>query len=465
MRRLCNAKKKIPASIIATIVLLSSLLVPPASAASSWSKPRPSNDTDYFETIGNAYTNGIASVGMGVQIWDYNERAAGYLDELNLRVSVSANTRVGIGYNINPCSYAWFSVSNSTNITLDNSGVWLDLPFEVALFHGVYYNRVWVCDNGFLSFDSNSTSNTPQAIPNTDKPNSLIAPFWRDLDPDPSKGGSITYGTIGSPGDDSFVISWNGVPNKVNGTAKQSFQIIIFRIGSFSQPYSQHNRIYFQYKSITKDCPTVVGVEDIVGDRGSSYNYNQLASNSGLEVRYPVSGYRIERLRIRLLKSDTAATINVQRPQIGGYNVILKQPPSDTYGDFFVDAVGFGAEHLLGRYVGIPGAGVVFGVWLIVFENAIRLASALSEPIFGVKDAGTSENEANVTSEASSEAPVPGCCKPFDATLSALITWYFNDANDRGHSLKIIAELEYLELLDDYVANYYTISTSVSLNM
>lgn len=465
-----GVKRKILANILIMVVLLSGLFVFPASAVDSWSKSRPSDETPYCETIGNAYTNCIASVGMGVHIGTYHENDPVFGDFLTLRASVSANTRVGIKYDIKPYSYGgWFEVSNPTGITSDNSGVNLTLPFTI-LYYGVYYEHVWVCDNGFLSFDSNSISPTPQDIPNTNKPNSLIAPFWRDLDPDPSKGGSITYGTIGYPPDDAFVISWNEVPNKANGV-KQSFQVIIHRIAALSQPYTHHNRVFFQYNSITKDpsIKTVVGVEDIVGDRGSSYDYNTLTNNSALEVRYPVSGYRLERLRIKLSKSDTYAKIGFVQidgyNEVGGYNVILQNPEENPFGDLFVDAIGFAAQLLVekgGIVAFIPGGGIGFGIMLITLENAFKLAGALSEPVFGVKGADVNDTMAYVTSEAMSEE----CCgKPFDATLSAGIMWFFTDPNVQSHQLTITAELEYLELHDDMVYDYYTISTSVSLNM
>lgn len=273
MSKIHTVKKKILVKIFIALVLLSRLLIFPASAASSWSKARPSSDITYDETIGNAYTDGIASVGMGVTIGKYSENDPGYNynDHLSLRISVSANTRKEIYYDLwEPWSYNWYEVSELTTITGDDAGVWLDLPFTV-LYYGVEYNKVWVCSNGFLSFDLESTKYTPDPIPNTNQPNSIIAPFWRDLNP--AAGGSITYGYI-SQTPPLFVISWNNVPNYGNGVP-QTFQIVIRgRQRAGSENY--HNLIFFQYKSITKDCLTTVGIEDQIGDKGTSYDYNSL---------------------------------------------------------------------------------------------------------------------------------------------------------------------------------------------
>jgi hypothetical protein len=453
MSKLNIVRRKVLISTLIPILLLSGLLVFPVSAASSWSKPRPSTYTPYFETIENAYTDGKASIGVGVNIWDYVERPAGYPDVLTLRISASANSRVGIQYNIEPYGWYWGGVSNSVGITQDNSATKLNLPFTVR-FYGVHYQSVWVSDNGFLSFEE-PTTHTPQAIPNTAKPNSLIAPFWRDLDP---SEGSITYGIAYLQGWNVFVISWNDVPNKGNGV-KQSFQVIIYPIGYFDPGYIYHNTIRFSYKSVTKDYPTIIGVEDIVGDRGSSYNYNSLMNFTSLSVYYPVPGSRLERLTIKIEKSDTYATIAFiyeDEWKVGGYNVVL-QNPSNPFGDYFWYAIGGAATVLITNHL----AGIVMGGILIVAEEASKLAQELSPPAFDLQGAGVNDPLAYVTAQTrSEESSLP----PFDATLSAAVLWSFTDPNDRDHSLTITAELEYLDFDYPWSPNPH-ISTSVSLSM
>ena len=63
--------------------MIFSLFVFPASATSSWSKPRPSIPTTYNEKTEHADTDGHASVGIGVHICEYTEGVAGY-DYLHL---------------------------------------------------------------------------------------------------------------------------------------------------------------------------------------------------------------------------------------------------------------------------------------------------------------------------------------------------------------------------------------------
>jgi len=155
---------------IATLLLLSSFLIFPVGASETfnWSKPRPSVDRTFNETIGSASTDGEAAVGIGVTIGKYREDDPTYdnNDHLNLKVSISANTRVGVDYAFQfPAhGFQWLEVSNPTGITGDNVGVWLDLGFAF-LFYGVEYRRIWVCSNGFVSLTSESAEANPNPIP------------------------------------------------------------------------------------------------------------------------------------------------------------------------------------------------------------------------------------------------------------------------------------------------------------
>lgn len=298
------------------MLLLSS--VPPAFASSNWSKPRPSEYTVYNETIGNADSNSKCSVGLGVEISDYipSTEIIDY-DTLRLRIITSANTRKSIEYGCGLSlmrEYEWYNVSTPTNINGDNDGEWRDM--FTFLYYGVEYHKVWVCSNGFLCLNKTCTSPNPQSIPNTGEPNPVIAAFWRDLHPE--EGGNITYGFVDY--DNYFVVSWNGVPD--DDDVPQTFQIVIENQpgGSLS-----HNKIYFQYKDITKNRYTVVGVENQIGNRGDYYNYNDLQNELILECSNSAAGlYRLSRLKIRLTKDDDYAKIELKETDVGGYNVFLK---------------------------------------------------------------------------------------------------------------------------------------------
>jgi hypothetical protein len=447
-----NRKKVLVSFVIVAMLLFSSLVFPVRATPSDWSKPRPSGPTLYNEAIGNSETNGVASIGVGVEICDYVPRTDGInYDMLRLRITTSANTRVGIQYTVlpNPYIYDWCEVSEPTNITSDNSGTWLDLEFTF-LYYGVDYYRIWVCSNGFLTLNNTCTNADPQSIPSTDDPNPVIAVFWRDLHPE--QGGSITYGSdVYFNGEEYFVVSWNNVPDD-SGTP-QTFQVLIQHRQPCGNDY--HNKIFFQYKSITKSYSTTVGTEDQVGNKGTAYDYNNLHNEACLKFDYFIAGYRLERLWIKLTKSDGYARIGVEEDDTGGCNVKLKDY-TNPYEDDFKFAIKTTATLLLWK------ASIAWKGMLIIADLAGVLANDISpvKPEY-TKDAWEGDSEAWAYGDCKDENPI--YCKPFDSTLATTICWKFIDENDKDHDLTVTADAWYKDMSnEDYT---YEIFTSSTLNM
>ncbi len=155
-------------------------------------------------------------------------------------------------YTLTTTAYNWIDTRNATGITGDDQSKAFSLPFTFK-FYGVDYNSVYVSSNGFLSFTSNNSGYNPQRIPDNAAPNAVIAPLWRDLDP--SKAGHITYYS----GSDKFVITWEGVKNYRTDN-RQTFQVILYPNGE----------IVFQYKDVTNDVTTTIGLEDQNGNKGKN---------------------------------------------------------------------------------------------------------------------------------------------------------------------------------------------------
>jgi hypothetical protein len=452
-----NRKKALVSLVIVAMLLCGSLVLPVrATPSSDWSQPRPDEPIDYYETIGNSKTNDAASIEMGVHIFHYHESGAPDDDDyLRFRVSASANTRMGIQYDLweEDYNYDWCDVSEPTGITDDNSGTWLYLGFTF-LYYGVEYERVWVCSNGFLTLNKTCTNADPQSIPSMEEPNPVVAVFWRDLHPE--QGGSITCGhKVPFNNGQYFVVSWNNVPDDSGNP--QTFQVLIEnRQGWGGDDF--HNLIFFQYKSITQSYSTTVGTEDQVGNKGTAYDYNNLHNQACLKFEYPIMGYRLERLKIKLTKSDSYAMISFLRPYIGGCNVILKEY-ENPFGDSFKAAITTAAG------LALLEAGIMWNVMLITAEFAGALASDLSRPYTDeehVKDALESDSEAWAWAECVIENRSIIYCKPFDSTLATTVEWSFTDANNRDHDLTVTAEAWYRDLSND---NIYIISTSSTLNM
>jgi len=441
-----NRKKALVSFVIVAMLLCGSLVLSPVRATSSdWSKPRPSKHRVFDDTVGNSQTYGAASIGMGVHIYQYIEGVSDEDDFLHFKVSASANTRVGIEYEYQSHGFGWRTVSNPTGINGDNAGAWFDLGFTF-LFYGVEYDKIWVCSNGFICLDSERTDATPSTIPSTDEPNTIIAPFWRDLKP----GGSITYGVKLFDIHEYFVVSWNNVPDANDNP--QTFQLLIeIRQGWGGDDF--HNHIYFQYENITKDLPTSIGVENQLGDNGYSFNLSAIDNETCLGVYPSAKGHRLTRLTIELTKSDGYAKIEVEETDTGGCNVILEDD-SNPYGDDFKFAIQTAATVLLWK------AGIIWKGLLIVADLAGVLANDISpvEPEY-TKDASEGESEAWAYGECVTEGRSD---EPFDSTLATTIIWKFTDANDEPHSLTVTAEAWYEDLSN---GNAYTVCTSSTLNM
>ncbi|MEO0290436.1 MAG: nidogen-like domain-containing protein [candidate division WOR-3 bacterium] len=190
---------------------------------------------------------------------------------------IQAFARHGIGgssarYDMRQASYSWVTTSTPTGITGDDQTIKFTLPFSFTFF-GSSYSSVYVCSNGWLSFTSNSTSYTPQNMPNSTAPNAVIAPYWRDLyPPDTTQGAKITYASNSS----YFAVTWYKIKNYSNAN-KQTFQAILYKNGT----------IRFNYQTVTDEYTTAVGIEDANGVNAYLYAYGTGSvlprSNSAIE--------------------------------------------------------------------------------------------------------------------------------------------------------------------------------------
>ena len=441
-------------------MLLGSLVaLHPVSATENydWSRPRPSHYRFFNETIATASFDSNAAVTLGVNIAEYIESVTG-TDFLRLNMSMSATSREWIDYDWGwPLhGYSWCEATTQTNITGDNSGIWLELGFTL-LFYGVEYHKIWVCSNGFLCLDGAYTSPSPQIIPDSQEPNSIIPVFWRDLHPE--NGGSITYEeNVYFESGSYFVVSWNNVPDASGNL--QTFQVLIeHRTGWNSD--NLHNSIYFQYKNITKNCVTTIGIEDQLGRRGESFPLNNIYNGLCRSLYVPIEGYRLEQISLKLMKNDINAQINFLRTMIGGYNVIL-QNPSNPYGILYRIPLGIAADCLIELYSVGALTAIMLGALLVTGETAMELSANLSPATYEIKDAFPQDNEAYVTSVCVIENRSIYYNKPFDSTLAAVVEWDLSDPNTLDHCLTIIAEATYVNIFDDSIQN---VTTSTTLNM
>ena len=422
---------------------------------------RPSVNVDYGDArTDSAYSDGVGDVGLGIHIYQYQENHQDRGDNVEMRVVATANSREILSYGASTASYTWYTVSNPTNVAGDNEVRWVSFaPHKVRFYGGrrsAEYGGAYVSSNGFISFDSDfNIPHNSRGIPHTDTPNSVIAPFWRDLDPSMGGSGSITWGyVIDVP---AIVISWNNVPNKVNGEP-QTFQIVL-EIAPGSNEFYRNSRIWFNYQSITKDDSTTIGVEDQRGSRGVSYNYQDINNSVTLRFQQTSNSAFIQYLTIKLNKgSDAYAIIDINEDPdwIRGHNVRLREETVDETQKFLVALAGEAALLLGSTGVGAK-AGFLLGVMAIGLDVVAHLASAQKPAnLFEIQDR---------IDQSYAKAPAygrPDYLTVVDADVGINVFWMFTDSNNRDHELTITAELEYAEV--DYTGNVVAcrnITTSV----
>jgi len=198
------------------------------------------------------------------------ERAAGGPDAFGYRWKDS-NEPGGPAYSWVDISATGTTVAWASGTADDGLSAALPLGFSFP-FYGTDQTTVKVCSNGWLSFNTTSTTYTNQGIPNNAAPNSLVAPFWDDLD-------ARTTGTIKYRAEASrFIVQWTGVP-LYNSSNLQTFQVILHADG----------RILYQYQTVTAATSCTVGLENATGTDGLQVVFNASYLVNGLAIEFGTS--------------------------------------------------------------------------------------------------------------------------------------------------------------------------------
>jgi hypothetical protein len=170
-------------------------------------------------------------------------------------------------------TYNWIDIST---IGTQISGLGDDNvvgPFSVGFDFPYYWytvNSFFVGSNGYIAFGDNYLEASPfPTIPNTARPNNVLAPFMSDLD---FSAGSPACYYWTNAAQDTFIIAYHDVQFWASATSLNTFEIILTRADS---------SITFQYYT-QQGTPSggyidglTVGIENIAGDIGLQYNHDQ----------------------------------------------------------------------------------------------------------------------------------------------------------------------------------------------
>lgn len=141
------------------------------------------------------------------------------------------------GHGCRRIDFDWVDPTGQTALYGDEFAGRLRLPFDFP-FYGASYGAVYLSDNGYLNFLAPDQYNGfPIGIPSPSTPNAAIYPLWQDLFLD--DGSAITYETLGSAPDRTFVIAYDGV-KAYGSTVRISFEVKLHENGDIDFLYADN---------------------------------------------------------------------------------------------------------------------------------------------------------------------------------------------------------------------------------
>lgn len=168
--------------------------------------------------------------------------------------------------------FNWVDITGTgTAVTLsDDASILVPLPFSF-FFYGNNQNQVRISSNGYLTFGTSGATFTNTNIPNTATPNDIICPFWDDLNPAASPGGTIHYLSTAT----QFIVQYTNI-RRFGTTQPNTFQVILNSDGS----------MLFQYLDMQGLLTSAtVGIENATGTVGSQVVFNAAYIHNNLVVR------------------------------------------------------------------------------------------------------------------------------------------------------------------------------------
>ena len=179
---------------------------------------------------------------------------------------------------LNAPIFNWTDISGfGTPVPLDDDDT--EGPFPIGFnfsFYGEIYDQFYVCSNGFVSFTGTSTQYNNRPIPHQEEPNSLLAVFWDDLNPE--NGGQVYYYSDTTA--NQTVISFDGLPHYSN-FGSLYFQVLL---------NGDDSSIVYHYGIMDHgghgNNGATIGIENFDGSIGTEYIYNQPGIHDSMAVYF-----------------------------------------------------------------------------------------------------------------------------------------------------------------------------------
>ena len=168
----------------------------------------------------------------------------------SIRADYVFQTVTGEAFDTVTNNVVWTNDNTQTDFPQDDDYQLINLGFTFYLGE-TPYTQVRVMSNGVLHFGADQGFHkdyTNEALAITgvtggagfeEPADRVIAGYWDDLEP--TLGGTVRYGTLGSAPNRRFVASWESVPRFNGPTTNYSFQIVIFEDGNVRFRYGNDN--------------------------------------------------------------------------------------------------------------------------------------------------------------------------------------------------------------------------------
>lgn len=492
-----SVRKKSIATVFVTVLALSSfgfftatdnVSAETQTTETSWEGYLPYDNDDPYDntfrdldqTLMNSASDEVAELGLVVNLLGIQEPTTGNdYYEVRLNALAYANTRQRFGYDAiyddldfpETLYYGGIEVvSNDDGVRIDLSGV-----ATHVCFYGVWYNQLYVSSNGYVvmtNYVPDDDADVPpewktplSALPSASAPNSVLAPFARDLN-----GGTIKWGNAaGYYGLTYFWIVWYEMSNQINSN-KQTFALG-FAPNSASRP------ICFVYETTTDDEMTIIGYEDQEGGRGASFSKS--ASSNAIRLdEIEENEYWLTGIKVSAIKHDSMARIGIDgwnSEYVGGVNIELYEGQPSDDGESLVGAIipsmnlGVTALRLLAPVACATPVGQAALFYYGICTGGYALMQALSRTIpeeeSEDQDAETHMNEAFSYRKTSDDIHRRVQMDVWDASLAPQIRWKLESGDTDPfadtHYLTIKANATYR----DVQGSEHTVTTELELTL
>ncbi len=163
-----------------------------------------------------------------------------FLFSTSVRADYIFQTVSGENFDTVSNNVVWTNDAGQTDYPSDDDYQLVNIGFTFYLGE-IAYTQVRILSNGALHFGADQGfhkdySNEALAITGfvggpgfEEAADRTILGYWDDLEP--SLGGTVRYGTLGSPANRRFVVSWENVPRYNGPTSSYSFQIVLYENG------------------------------------------------------------------------------------------------------------------------------------------------------------------------------------------------------------------------------------------